>query len=201
MREAYSGLTPLQEVDPNSHVNFLPLTAMYMGAQVTLCLFAPEYRQRGPDIQHFFETCTRFLYWSCFGYTEMLPNWRPCNWDAALDPDVSHSKLLLLVPLVSRFPNLIPTLKLQQFDNEWRKLFYYPAPAIWRGMETEVFWGRLEKLSNGEGTLHFTFSTFMGSLLCLPHANVDVERMFSSVNLMKTNRLHTKTVWSSVIEG
>ena len=37
----------------------------------------------------------------------------------------------------------------------------------------------------------------MGSLLCLPHANVDVERVFSSVNLIKTktrNRLHTKTV-------
>ena len=38
----------------------------------------------------------------------------------------------------------------------------------------------------------------MGSLLCLPNANVDVERVFfSSVNLIKTkirNRLHTKTV-------
>ena len=37
----------------------------------------------------------------------------------------------------------------------------------------------------------------MQSLLCLPHANVDVERVFSSVNLIKTkarNRLHTKTV-------
>ena len=37
----------------------------------------------------------------------------------------------------------------------------------------------------------------MGSLLCLPHANVDVEHVFSSVNLIKTeirNRLHTKTV-------
>ena len=37
----------------------------------------------------------------------------------------------------------------------------------------------------------------MGSRLCLPHANVDVERVFSSVNLIKTktrNRLHTKTL-------
>ena len=54
MHEAYWGRNPLQEVDPNSHVNFLPLTVMYMGAQVTLCLSAPEYRQRGPDVQHFF---------------------------------------------------------------------------------------------------------------------------------------------------
>ena len=37
----------------------------------------------------------------------------------------------------------------------------------------------------------------MQSLLSLPHANVDVERLFSSVNLIKTksrNRLHTRTV-------
>jgi len=39
--------------------------------------------------------------------------------------------------------------------------------------------------------------TFMQCLLCLPHANVDVERVFSSVSSIKTkarNRLHTKTV-------
>ena len=37
----------------------------------------------------------------------------------------------------------------------------------------------------------------MQSLLCLPHANVDVERVFSSVNSIKTksrNRLQTATV-------
>ena len=37
----------------------------------------------------------------------------------------------------------------------------------------------------------------MQNLLCLPHANVDVERVFSSVTFTKTktrNRLHTSTV-------
>ena len=115
-----------------------------------------------------------------------------------LDPDVSHSKFPLLVPLVSRFPNLIPISKLQQLDNEWRKLSFTTLPFDSEGMDPEVFWGRVGKISNGEGTLQFyTLSSFMGSLLCLPHANVDVERVFSSVNLVKTkmrNRLHTKTV-------
>ena len=39
----------------------------------------------------------------------------------------------------------------------------------------------------------------MHSLLSLPHANVDVEKIFSSVNLIKTktrNRLHTGTIRS-----
>ena len=53
MREAYWRHAPLQEIYPTSQVNFLPLPTMYMGAKVTLCLSVPEYRQRGPDIQHY----------------------------------------------------------------------------------------------------------------------------------------------------
>ena len=61
MREAYWRHTPLQEIDPTSQVNFLPLTSMYMGAKVTLCLSAPEYRQRGPDVQHFLRCAQDFF--------------------------------------------------------------------------------------------------------------------------------------------
>ena len=115
-----------------------------------------------------------------------------------LDPNASHVKFPSLVPLASRFPNLIPISKLQQLDNEWRKLYFTTLPFDSEGMEPEVFWGRLGKISNSVGTLQFhTLSLFMGSLLCLPHANVDVECVFSSVNLIKTktrNRLHAKTV-------
>ena len=113
-----------------------------------------------------------------------------------LDPNASHAKFPSLVPLASRFPNLIPISKLRQLDNEWRKLSFTTLAFDSEGMKPEVFWGRLGKISNGVGTLQFhTLSAFMGSLLCLPHANVDVERLFSSVNLIKTrNRMHTKTV-------
>ena len=199
MCDAYWRHTPLQEVDPNSNVNFLPLTAMYMGAQVTLCLSAPEYRQRGPDVQHFLRRAQDFFIEAALEIRKCFPIGDPViEMLQVLDPDVSHSKFPSLVPLASRFPNLIPTSKLQQLDNEWRKLSFTPLPFESEGMGPEVFWGRLGKLTNGEGTPQFhTLSAFMGSLLCLPHANVDVERVFSSVNLIKTkvrNRLHTKTV-------
>ena len=67
MREAYWRHTPLQEIDPTSQVNFLPLPTMYMGA---LCLSVPEYRQTSNT----FETCTGLFYCSCFGNTETLSN-------------------------------------------------------------------------------------------------------------------------------
>ena len=83
--------------------------------------------------------------------------------------------------------NLIPTEKIQQFDNEWRKLSFATLPFDSEGMEPEVHWRRLGKIPDGTGALQFhTLSEFMGSLLCLPHANVDVERVFSFVKLIKT---------------
>ena len=65
-------------------------------------------------------------------------------------------------------------------------------------MEPEEFWGCLSKIKNGNGDLQFgVLCDFMQSLLCLPHANVDVERVFSSVTSIKTKtrkRLHTSMV-------
>ena len=119
----------------------------------------------------------------------------------ALDPSSdSQSKFPSLVPLCSRFPNLVDQLKLQIIDNEWRRLKIVSLPFDQEGMDPEEFWGRLSKIEDGGGSPQFgMLCYFMQSLLSLPHANVDVERIFSSVNLIKTktrNRLHTSTVRS-----
>ena len=144
----------LQEIDPNSHVNFLPLTTMYMGAKVTLCLSTPEYRQRGPDVQHSLRRAQDFFIEAALEIRKRFPIGDPViEMLQVLGPDVSHSKFPSLVPLASTFPNLIPSSKLQQLDNEWRKITTLPFDS--EGMEPEVFWGRLGKLTNGEGTLQF----------------------------------------------
>ena len=65
-------------------------------------------------------------------------------------------------------------------------------------MEPEEFWGKLLEVKDGSGSAQFEMlADFIGTLLSLPHANIDVERIFSSVNLVKTttrNRLKTTTV-------
>ena len=61
MHEAYWRHTPLREVNISSYVDFLPLTFMYVGAKVTLCLSALEYGQRGPDIQRVLKHAQDFL--------------------------------------------------------------------------------------------------------------------------------------------
>ena len=46
MKESYWKLTPLEDIDPSSQVNMLPLTGMYMGTKVALCLPSHEYQTR-----------------------------------------------------------------------------------------------------------------------------------------------------------
>lgn len=65
--------------------------------------------------------------------------------------------------------------------------------------ETPVkFWMKVKGIMSGDGTPVFPFlAEFMIRLLCLPHSSAAAERVFSTVNRMKTktrNRLSTSTV-------
>ena len=66
-------------------------------------------------------------------------------------------------------------------------------------MDHEEFWHRLSLLTNGTGIPPFkVLCNFMQMLLCLSHANVDVEHTFSDVTAVKKkkkrNRLKVSTV-------
>ena len=105
---------------------------------------------------------------------------------------------ILSFPLAKRFPNFLPHSKIQLLDDEWRKLAIVSLPFEDEDMEPEEFWERLSKLTDGTENPPFSVvCQFMKTLLCLPHANVDVERIFSEVNNIKTrkrNRLKLKTL-------
>lgn len=172
---------------------------MYMGARVTLCLSLPEYTSRFPDVQHFLKRAQEFFIEATTQIRRRFPiGDSTVEMLQVLNPDTNHSTHPSLVPLASKFPNIIATVQLQQLDNEWRKLTLVSLPFDYSDMDPDIFWSRLAKISDGTGALQFSvLSTFMRTMLCLPHANVDVERLFSSVALIKTrvrNRLHTSTV-------
>ena len=112
------------------------------------------------------------------------------------NPAASHAKFPSLVPLAANFPNIVSESQLQTLDNQWCRLAFISLPFQSDDMEPEEFWGQLNKITDGTGDPQFGIF-FMQSLLCLPHVNANVERVFSSVSSIKTkarNRLHTKTV-------
>lgn len=115
-----------------------------------------------------------------------------------LNPSCSHQNFPSLNPLALRFPNLIQQSDLQQLNNEWRRLLFTELLFSYESMPVDEFWGKLTRIANGAEEQQFaTVSKFMKGLLVLPHANADTERVFSHVNLIKTdtrNRLKIKTV-------
>ncbi|GBP16844.1 hypothetical protein EVAR_13225_1 [Eumeta japonica] len=85
--------------------------------------------------------------------------------------------------------------KKQIIDNQWRTLPNARARHPQRLneiSEPDKFWAQLLKTEDFSELAHFALST-----LSLPHANADCERVFSKVNLIKTdlrNRLTVETV-------
>lgn len=191
----------LTDIDPESEVHFLPITSMYMGAKVSLLLTTAEYTQRSrtPDVQHFLKKVREFFIEAACQIRKRFPIGDPViEMLEVLDPNITKSKFPSLVPLAVRFPNLVSEENIQTLDDEWRRLVIEPLPFDHKNMEPEEFWAILNTVKDGSGEYQFpNLCAFMSSLLSLPHANVDVERVFSSVNLIKTksrNRLHTSTV-------
>ena len=118
-----------------------------------------------------------------------------------LDPNASMSIFPSLSPLLSRFSNIISECNLEVLDGEWRRLSMVELPFDKQDMvDPEEFWSKLDDITDGLGNPQFsTLCTFMKVLLCLPCSNVDVERIFSDLNNIKTklrNKLHSSTVSS-----
>ncbi|GBP92890.1 hypothetical protein EVAR_49049_1 [Eumeta japonica] len=103
-----------------------------------------------------------------------------------------------LMPLMEVVPRIIAPAdyaKKQIIDNQWRTLPNARARHPQRLneiSEPDKFWAQLLKTEDFSELAHFALST-----LSLPHANADCERVFSKVNLIKTdlrNRLTVETV-------
>ena len=99
------------------------------------------------------------------------------------------SFLLSLVTLASWFSNILPESNIQQLDSEWCRLSIVTLPFDKNDMDPEEVWGKLDEVTDGLGTPQFPdLGLFMQQLLALPCSNADVERVFSSVNEIKTKK-------------
>jgi len=88
---------------------------------------------------------------------------------------------------------------LTEFDQEWRVLKNTKLPFLLeKDIKVDEFWRYISNIKKGDGSVMFPLlSSFVEKLLCLPHSSANVERLFSSVNLMKTdlqNKLSTKSL-------
>lgn len=106
-----------------------------------------------------------------------------------------------ITSLAYEFPNIIQDSQLNELDNEFRLLQCesdLKNIAVDKDVEFNVFWKKVSETQRGDGTFMFpTLSKFVKSMLCLPHSSANVERIFSTINLIKTkqrNRCSTDTL-------
>lgn len=84
------------------------------------------------------------------------------------------------------FPNLITEKDYQKLDSEWRLLRNTEIQNF--SDNGEEFWVSILKEKYNNGTPMFgTVSKFAIQLLSLPHSSANVERLFSQINLIKTD--------------
>lgn len=98
--------------------------------------------------------------------------------------------------IATKWPNLIDKNELQQLDNECRILRNFDQYP-----ETDdifEFWAKISDNKYADNKPMFGYLTkFIFNLLVLSHSSANVERVFSTINLLKTkqrNRLNTETI-------
>lgn len=96
------------------------------------------------------------------------------------------------------FSGLCPT-NLTELDREWRTLRNTNLPFQKDQLiKADEFWRHISQIRKGDSSQMFPLlAQFVQNLLTLPHSSANVERLFSAINLMKTNirnRLSTDTL-------
>ncbi|XP_022160280.1 uncharacterized protein LOC111026492 [Myzus persicae] len=169
----------------------------------------PDILSNNNQRKDFFERCRQFLQTSSSEMkkrynmadpvlTELF-SFKPKN---ALSLEFRNTKpsLVNLIKLVPCIININDP-RIQVIDDEWRKLpisISSLPDEIENMIEPDTFWWSIKKFSIENDTQEFIqLCNFALALLSLPHANADCERIFSSVNCMKTkirSKLITETI-------
>ncbi|KAI5633181.1 hypothetical protein NE865_14133 [Phthorimaea operculella] len=201
LRRDYVMRPNLSEVDPASQQHQLHDAALYFGVKVYELMKHQDVVRRPAEITQFYSHCKNFCQTAA---TEIRKRY---NMD---DPVLSKlqvfgPKSALSHDFRNHFPTLMPLVEMvpriiapddyadkQIIDDQWRRLpnaiARYPK-GLTEISEPDKFWAQLLKTDDFSELARFALST-----LSLPHANADCERVFSKVNLIKTNLRNRLTV-------
>lgn len=201
IQSSYLMSTELQEVQFDNPRRYLPIEQIYLGTKVATSI-ATSTSLEPEHIKNFRLRCLEFY---IEGARQIRNRYNFNNKIIEnmefLNPDIIKSrKIQSLVNVTLHFPNLIETKDIQDLDIEWRHLrnnsALHPSEA---NEDMERYWNKiLHERKPSDGTaLYPLLSVLVSALLCLPHSSAAVERIFSSINLIKTkerNRLETTTI-------
>ncbi|XP_047523967.1 uncharacterized protein LOC125062236 [Pieris napi] len=198
LKKDYLEKNNLENIDYKNPHNFLAIGDVYYGANAINTLLTDK-RLTAEQIHLFQTRCIQFFIEASDQIIQRFPiKNNPLKDLGALSPEnVKKGELPSIVPLCRQFPNLMDTNNYQCIDTEWRLLRNMKEIALFSD-KTEEFWASVNNMKYGDGTLIFkNICSFVFKILSLPHSSANVERIFSSINLMKTktrNKLSTESI-------
>ena len=162
-----------------------------------------EWKSADIRLTVFYDNIREFLAKLVHSATKRLPMEDSVLTDLVwLDPAEIVSSTVGMVRRLAmgHFKNFVPEEKLDQLEEEfclYQTTKDLPDDIALRQLDVDVYWGRIGKLESSTSKPYGLLSHFAKCLLCIPHGNSDSERMFSHINLIRTdhrNQLQTSTV-------
>lgn len=208
-REELNRVTDITSIDPEDSSKFLPTNQIYLGADIHTVLQTQEYRDKADMVRVVRIRCRQFMITACQEIKKRFPlNSRKLQMCSVLAvnnflDEQSRVKMPSLSDFAREYPRIY-TDNYQQLDNEWRNIENVMIPeSIQQIRNPETFFNEISTLTDEFGNVYFNeLPKFALTVLSLPTSNVDVERIFSKVNLIKTkqrNKLSTSTLTSLII--
>ncbi|XP_072391432.1 zinc finger protein 862-like [Diabrotica undecimpunctata] len=200
MTVTYVNSTNIHIIDPNDPRHFVSIENMYLGFQVQEIIDNSGEEINDKDLHDFRLRCLQFYIELSSQIKNRFPFgdelYQQLTW---LDPIniFSENKVISIIKLARKFPNIVSHQYLENLNLEWRLLSELPENKFNNQMDLEELILELDSSKNPLGVPLFpTLCKFLKNISCLPHGSAAAERVFSSLNLIKRknrNCLSTST--------
>lgn len=195
-------LKKLAEIDPCDKSLYKATEDINLGGRCqALLMKEPIVDQEAK--KRFLLDCQKFLVELCKQIKKRFPLQEDCvlaklqiiEPKEAMNPD---RRVKSIAELAMHFPTLVKEKDLDDLEDQWQDLL--SAKESLRGVNDKAtsFWQEIRTVKDGNNHVKFNvLSDLMCGLLALPHSSACVERVFSTVNIIKTkqtNRLQVDAI-------
>lgn len=202
IKPKYLEETSIENIQFKNPVNFLQNNSIYLGGKIHAYI---DHCGISNSVKHeFINNCLLFYVEAASQIYKRFPlrKYKIVQKLKFLNPkEVFNGTINSITSIAYEFPNIIQDSSLNNLDSEFRLLQCesdLKNMALSKDINVNLFWKTVSEKKRGDGTFIFpTLSKFVKSLFCLPHSSANVERIFSTINLLKTkqrNRCNTETL-------
>ena len=184
----YVKSTEAQDIDPADVQFHVPLHRLYLGVAATTTL-QEMTGARSCDVDTFRNDCKNFLI-ECIHQIKARFDIKSEIHDIAesLKPqNASQVAPPSLGPIADKLPYLKESLDIDELDREWRQHTF--ESGLTEDLMWDQYWLKVRDAKNPSGTVKYpTLVKFVGMIASFPCSNAPVERIFSSLKLIKSDR-------------